>query len=86
MNKNSLMEVKRIKEEYPPGTRLKLIGMKDPYALPSGVQGTVESVDDMAQIHVKWDNGSELAVIPDIDEFFKLGTEFKVSDNFNIKM
>lgn len=34
-----------------------------------GVCGTVESVDDACQLHVKWDNGSTLALNPDIDEF-----------------
>lgn len=34
-----------------------------------GVCGTVESVDDAGQLHVKWDNGSTLALNPDVDEF-----------------
>lgn len=34
-----------------------------------GVCGTVESVDDACQLHVKWDNGSTLALNPEIDEF-----------------
>ena len=34
-----------------------------------GVCGTVESVDDACQLHVKWDNGSTLALNPDVDEF-----------------
>ncbi len=40
-------EVERIKELYPVGTRIELIGMDDPYApVESGIQGTVEIVDD----------------------------------------
>lgn len=34
-----------------------------------GVCGTVESVDDACQLHVKWDNGSTLALNPEVDEF-----------------
>ena len=34
-----------------------------------GVCGTVESVDDACQLHVKWDNGSTLALNPECDEF-----------------
>lgn len=34
-----------------------------------GVCGMVESVDDACQLHVKWDNGSTLALNPDVDEF-----------------
>ena len=40
--------VKRIKEQYPAGTRIELIGMDDPYApIESGMQGTVKNVDDV---------------------------------------
>ena len=34
-----------------------------------GVCGTVKTVDDIGQIHVKWDNGSTLALDPKKDEF-----------------
>ena len=34
-----------------------------------GVCGTVESIDDAGQLHVKWDNGSTLALNPECDEF-----------------
>ena len=47
------------RQSYPPGTRLELIGMDDPFApIPAGMRGTVNYVDDQSQIHVKWDNGS----------------------------
>lgn len=39
------------KESYPPGTRLELMHMDNPYApIPSGTRGTVQYVDDMGQI------------------------------------
>lgn len=58
------------KEMYPKGTRIELIDMNDPYApVPSGTKGTVEFVDDMGQIHMKWDNGRTLALVPSVDEF-----------------
>ena len=64
------MDVNEIKEMYPQGTRIELIHMDDPYApVPSGTKGTVEYVDDMGQIGMKWDNGRTLALIPEIDEF-----------------
>ena len=40
-----------------------------------GVCGTVKSVDDACQIHVKWDNGSTLALNPEVDEFTILEAE-----------
>ena len=44
-----------------------------------GVCGTVKFVDDACQLHVKWDNGSMLALNPDVDEFTIL--EAKDSEN-----
>ena len=36
------------KKLYPPGTRIELISMKDPYApVPAGTRGTVKFVDSM---------------------------------------
>ena len=39
------------KKLYPPGTRIELISMKDPYApVPAGTRGTVKFVDSMGTI------------------------------------
>lgn len=75
MNKYELERrfAQRMKDNYPPGTRLLLINMEDPYApIPSGTRGTVEFVDDAGQIHMRWDNGRTLAIVPSEDEFRKL--------------
>jgi hypothetical protein len=59
-----------IKEQYPPGTRIRLTEMRDPYApVPSGTEGTVDFVDDACGIHMQWDNGRTLALIPGEDRF-----------------
>lgn len=64
------------RQSYPPGTRLELIGMEDLFApVPAGTRGTVLYVDDQSQIHVKWDNGSGLALIPDTDSFRRLSAK-----------
>jgi hypothetical protein len=53
--------VDRLKAEYPPGCRVELVSMNDPYTtLKSGDQGTVSQVDDIGTVHVAWDNGSSL--------------------------
>lgn len=63
-------EIERVKEEYPAGTRIELIRMDDTYApLESGMKGTVESVDDIGTLHMKWDNGRTLGVVPGEDSF-----------------
>lgn len=71
-----------IKETYPPGTRLVLLSMDDPYSpIPSGTKGTVVHVDDQAQIHMKWDNGRTLALVPGEDSFRKLTDEELAEEN-----
>ena len=55
--------VRELKEAYPPGTRVELISMNDPFSdLLPGDKGTVRWVDDIGTIHVNWDNGSRLGV------------------------
>lgn len=71
-----MREAPRIKAEYPPGTRILLSHMKDPYApVPDGTKGTVKFVDDIGQIFMSWDNGRSLPLNVDEDSFRKLTEE-----------
>ncbi len=55
--------VERLQREYPPGARVELIEMNDPYTkLAPGELGTVVAVDSIGTIHVDWDCGSSLGV------------------------
>lgn len=55
--------LKQLKTYYPPGTRVVLVKMEDPYTrLKPGDKGTVTGVDDMGTIHVNWDSGSCLGI------------------------
>lgn len=64
---------KEMKEKFPPGTRIKLLCMNDSiHPIPSGMKGTVDSVDDAGTIHINWDNGGYLGVIYGEDKFRKL--------------
>ena len=66
----------RMKETYPPGTRIQLDHMEDPWApVPPGTRGTVAYVDDMGQIGMHWDNGQSLSLIPGEDSFRVLNQE-----------
>lgn len=60
------------REEYPVGTRVRLILMNDPHAPPVGTHGTVICVDDMATIHVDWDTGNRLGAVWGEDIIAKL--------------
>ena len=64
--------LERLRQQYPKGTRLKLISMEDPQGVPEGTVGEVELVDDIGQIHVRWETGSGLALIPEVDRFQKV--------------
>lgn len=64
------MDVASIKKKYPAGTRIRLINMNDPWhPVEPGTEGTVKLVDDIGQLHMKWDNGRTLALVPGQDEF-----------------
>jgi len=51
------------------GVRVRIIEMLDDYAVPSGTEGTIKFVDDMGTIHVSWDNGSSLGIVPEVDKY-----------------
>ena len=51
------------------GTKVELIEMQGEQQMPKGLRGVVTHIDDAAQIHVKWQNGSSLAIIPEVDRF-----------------
>ena len=62
--------VKFMQEQYPPGTRIRLNSMNDPYApVAPGTEGVVDVVDDDGQLHMKWDNGRTLEIVPGEDSF-----------------
>lgn len=65
-------EVAAIRLNYPPGTRLELQHMDDPQPVPDGTSGTVVCVDDGGTIHMEWDNGRSLGLVPQEDQFRKL--------------
>lgn len=55
------------------GDRVELISTNDPDTrLRPGDQGTVMSIDSMGTVHVRWDNGSTLGMIPNEDRIRKI--------------
>ena len=71
---------------YPPGTRIVLSSMNDPYApVEPGTRGTVRYVDDAGQLGVAWDNGRSLLLIPGEDSFRKL-TQQEIAKEQGMKM
>lgn len=62
-------EIERLRKKYPEGTRVRLFSMTGEPQMQDGLTGTVRFVDDIGSIHVDWENGSTLALIPDEDDF-----------------
>ena len=79
-------QVEFTRMSYPPGSRILLYQMTDPYApLPSGTRGTVRYVDDAGQVGVAWDNGRSLSLIPGVDSFRKL-TQQEIAQEQGVRM
>jgi len=69
MNNPSKAAVEARKNLYKPGSRVELISMADPYTtLTPGERGTVETVDDIGTVHIKWDCGSSLGAAYGADQ------------------
>lgn len=56
-------ELKRLREEYPAGCRVRLVKMDDIQAPPEGTKGTVRCVDDAGSVSVLWDTGNRLSAV-----------------------
>lgn len=69
MNRHLIQD---IRSHYPKGTRIRLVFMDDPRAVPVGTFGTVIGVDDIGSLLVKWDNGQSLNVLYGIDRVEKI--------------
>ena len=53
--------VERLRMQYPKGTRVALVRMRDPYSrLQPGDQGSVSFIDDIGTIFISWDSGTSL--------------------------
>lgn len=56
------------------GDRVKLIYCSDPYTkLAPGSLGTVGMIDSMGTVHVLWDSGAHLGMVPGEDQWQVVG-------------
>lgn len=62
-------QIAALRERYPRGTKVELLGMDDPQAPPMRTMGVVMGVDDAGQLLVRWAIGSSLSLIPGVDSF-----------------
>ena len=66
-----MIDVDKLRQVYPKGTRVRLLKMDDPRPIPIGTLGTVLGVDDIGSLMVQWDNGRRLNVLYGIDKVDK---------------
>lgn len=57
------------------GMRIRMQMMDDDRPISSGMEGTIKSIDSLGTLHVKWDNGRTLGVIPNEDKYELLPAE-----------
>lgn len=58
---------------FPPGTRVLLLHMnEEPRPIPDHTKGTVMHVDDIGQLHCRFDSGLSHTLVPGVDRFCKL--------------
>ena len=62
-------QIERLRKMYPAGTVVELREMQDSQAPPAGTIGRIWGVDDAGSILVRWQNGSSLSLIPEVDCF-----------------
>ena len=62
-------------EELHSGQCVELISMDDEHAVKPGTFGIIKHIDDMGNISVKWETGSTLALVPEVDEYRILSDE-----------
>lgn len=67
------------------GKRVRLIRMNDPYGLEPGSEGTVIHIDDLGTLHVSWDGGSSLGLIPGEDKWEILPDSRDVYPSYSLK-
>ena len=65
--------INAVREKYSPGTVIIVDEMREErYPVPPGSKATVRFVDDIGTINCAFENGRQLGVLPDIDEFHRM--------------
>lgn len=78
--RQSAERVDMLRREYPRGTRVLMEYMEDANPIEYGSTGKVELVDDLGTIHVSWDCGRNIGIIPGVDKFKKLDEPVKETE------
>lgn len=58
----------------------------DNTTVPPGIEGTVASIDDGGTVHVDWDNGSRIGLVPPGDRFQFLDGDEPQAEEFLVEL
>ena len=78
MDEMNRKRVEVLRKQYPSGCTVALVHMDDEFSPPAGTKGTVIHVDDIGGIHIAWETGSTLGVVPGVDMVRKLDEEIPI--------
>ena len=78
MDEMNRKRVEVLRKQYPEGCVVELVNMDDQGGPPKGTKGTMVHVDGIGTIHVVWENGSTLGVVPGIDMVRRLEEEIPI--------
>lgn len=68
-------KLKELRETYKKGMTIQLDYMDDPQAPEIGTKGKIDYVDDAGTVHVSWENGGSLGLIPSEGDCFHIVAE-----------
>ena len=75
---------KQIDPNAQPGLRIKLVKMHDdPRPIDGDLEGMISHIDSLGTIHVNWDDGRFLGVIPNVDEYVLYPPSDQVIDDLD---
>lgn len=66
-------QIREWKRKYRTGMRVRLVFMDAVNAPPKGTEGTVDHVDSIGTLHVKWDTGVWMGLVLGEDVFEVIG-------------
>ena len=72
--------IEAYQKRYPPGSRIEMTDDVDGETIKNGDKGTVFVVDDIGTVHVDFDNGHSLGLLPYEDHFKRIKDDITLNE------